>query len=88
MIENSYGGLISMKDFTVNTRADIRNYYQQNEWEELFDFISPETAALMFFRLRQAPDEIFSHGKWATIQPLEAMINTMMSEVREIEAMK
>lgn len=70
-------GYLNMSYLLPDTAQAIRDYYQRSDWEELFDLISPETAALMFFRLRKASDEIFPHGKWATIQRLESLIEEM-----------
>jgi hypothetical protein len=37
--------------------------------------IAADTAALLFFILRQLPDDAFPGGKWATIQHLENQID-------------
>ena len=73
-------GYLALSDFTPETRLAIVNYWKLRNWEEIEtnSLILPEFAALMWFRLRAAPDEIFPRGKWATLQHLESLIEKLM----------
>ncbi len=58
-------------------RRAIEQYYFARQWEDVeHSWITLESAAVMFFRLRAADDtpELFPHGKWATVQALEDQI--------------
>ncbi len=70
-------------DLNRDTREAIARWYAANEWEDIGGrtWLSLDTCATMFFRMRAvkgADIEIFPHGKWATIQRLETMIDAVV----------
>ena len=46
-------------------------------WADLQRYSQPELVAWLWFKLRQVPDDRFPHGKWATLQAIEELLDNM-----------
>jgi hypothetical protein len=70
------------------TQSAIRGWYATHDWEEIDVAITAYEAALMYFRLRRAPDipALFPRGKSATLLHIETLVEQrLMFDAQEAE---
>lgn len=67
------GKLLPATRDALEVYASERNY---GEWLRSKGFMQPEWLAWLTFLLQAEPDteELFPHGKWATIQQLQGLV--------------
>lgn len=67
---------IYMRQLLPSTFLALRDLCVERGWSDVFDYMEPAEVALMTYRLKYVTDnaDSFPHGKWATIQRLQNMV--------------
>ena len=67
---------IHMKSLSPLTYRALEGLSEQRGWPDMQVYMEPQDVAWLTFRLKYVEDseEDFPHGKWATIQRLQQMV--------------
>ena len=78
--------MIYLDRFLSSTRESLARYFSDHA-DFSGSMIAGETAAWLWFKLRQEPDseELFPHGKWATLQRFEELLDNAALAVKDSE---
>lgn len=70
--------MIHLGDLKPDTAMGLQGIADAHGWGDIQVWMSPEQVAWLTYRLKHVEDkpEWFPHGKWATIQRLQAMVDT------------